>query len=80
MARATEPLAFADDRVHAAYALQSVGLTALIEGRAYAADMLPSGRKLWRDRALQLTATLALAAVTTGARDRRAARRPRLRR
>ena len=107
-ARATEPLAFADDHVnsvsdwmrnrtpwawwpaqppsprqqvgpdvHAAYALQSVGITAVVEGLAYATGNLPSGRKLWRDRAIQLAATVAATAITSGAWDRRAARRRR---
>ena len=63
--------------VHAAYALQSIGITALVEGLAYATGNLPSGRKLWRDRAIQLSATVTIAAITTGAWDRRAARRRR---
>jgi hypothetical protein len=106
IARATAPLAFADDRVnaasdwmrrrtpwawwpaqppsprrpigaehHAAYALQSVGITALVEGLACATGNLPSGRRLWRDRGIQLIATVAAAAITTGAWDRRADRR-----
>jgi hypothetical protein len=65
---------------HAAYLLQLGGLIAVIEAAWRATGEPPSAAKLWRERGLQLALTLVAAAITSGAWDRRAARRRRLRR
>jgi hypothetical protein len=58
--------------VHAAYLLQLVGFSIPIE-----LLMKRAGRELWRERAISVAATVVAAAITSGAWDRRAARRRR---
>jgi hypothetical protein len=65
---------------HAAYLLQLGGSIALVEAVWRGVGEPPSAAKLWRERGLQLALTVVAAAITSGAWDRRAARRRRLRR
>jgi hypothetical protein len=60
---------------HAAYLLQTVLLDAAVEAVQRVVAEPPSRAKLWRGRALGLAATVVGAAITSGAWDRRAARR-----
>ena len=106
VARATQPLAFADDRVnafsdwanrwlgtwwparrpdprrpigadaHAAYLAQMLTSLLAAEWLVGRAGQPPGARALWRDRAVQAGLTLLFWAVTTGAWERRARRRP----
>ena len=61
--------------VHAAYLLQAVALHALVEVGLRTAGKLPGSRRLWRERSITLGTTVIAAAISSGAWDRRAARR-----
>lgn len=76
-ARRPDPRRPIGSDAHAAYLVQTLVFTLVAERLVARFGELPSGRTLWRDRAVQAAVTPVWWAVTTGAWERRArARRP----